>query len=212
MENPIPRTVSAHAVGIVDVSPDGAEIGAGIQVTQTSLAAARDEAARQASAVIAAAKKAGVPASDIRTSRFSIYPQRSAERKGKPAAIVAYDVQNALTFIVRDLEQLPNVLDAVIAAGANQISGPEFFVQHPETFEDEARQRAVASARHRAEVVAAAAGATVGRVISIVDGTPRSGPAPRMMLAKLADAAPPTPIEAGTGRVSASVEVVWELV
>ena len=82
------------------------------------------------------------------------------EAKGKLATIVAYDVRNTVSVVVRDLERLPEVLDAATAAGANQVFGPALFLQHPEAHEDEARRLAMASARRRAEALARAAGAT----------------------------------------------------
>lgn len=206
-----PRTVSARGEGMVEAAPDAARITAGIEVANTSLARARELAARKASAVIAAATTAGIPKRDIQTSAHAIHPQRNAESKGKPAAIVGYDARNTVTIVVRDLARLPEVLDAAVAAGANQVSGPDFFLQHPEDHEDEARRRAMASARRRAEVLAGAAGASLGAVRAIVDGSSPMAPAPRMMRAMAADAAMPTPIEAGMERITASVEVVWEL-
>jgi uncharacterized protein YggE len=70
----------------------------------------------------------------------------------------------------------------------------------------------MASARRRADVLVVAAGATLGPVRSIVDGGSGGGPMPRLAYrAVAADAGPATPIEAGTERIRANVEVVWEL-
>jgi uncharacterized protein YggE len=206
--------VLARGEGSVDVAPDAATITVGVHVAKPNLAAARDEAASRAAAVIAAVKKAGIPAGDISTSGYRVYPITDTGADRNPILTRGYDVRNAVTVNVRDLERLPAVLDEAIAAGANQIDGPTFFIQHPEDAEDEARRLAMASARRRAEVLAATEGAALGRVRSIVDGTPHRGPTPRAAYRAMSvsDSGPATPIEAGTEQITATVEVVWELV
>lgn len=211
LQGSLPRTVTTHGEGSVDVAPDAARLSVGIAASKPSLKKARAEAATQAEAISAALKEGGVPARDMQTSGYTVSPQWSAAAKGKPATIVAYDVRNTLSVVVRDLERLPDILDAATLAGANQISGPHFFIQHPEAAEDEARRLAIASARRRAEALASAAGATLGQVRSVVDGQ-LQGPAPRMAYRTAMVAMDsPAPIEAGTEQITANVEVVWEL-
>ena len=208
----LPRTVTARGEGWVEVQPDAARISVGILVARTNVKKARAEAARQAEAIIAAVKQAGIAARDIQTSGYSVYPQRNIKVKGKPATIVSYDVRNTISVTVRELERLPELLDAATLSGANLISGPDFFIQSPEAHEDEARRLAIASARRRAEVLATAVGAALGQVYSIDDGqsrglAPRGGSrAYRMLREGLA-----TPVESGTEQIIATVEVVWEL-
>ncbi len=213
-ENIAIPTVLARGEGWVETTPDAATIGAGVTVTKTSLSAARDEATSRAGAIIAAVKDAGIPARDIQTSGYRVYPLYDTGPERNPTVIRGYDVRNTVTVTVRDLDRLPPVLDAATAAGANQIHGPAFFIQHPEEGEDEARRRAMASARRRAEILAATEGATLGRVRSIVDGEANNGHVSRASYRtmSLAESAPATPIEAGMERITASVEVVWELV
>lgn len=205
-------SVRVRAEGAVEVAPDAATISVGIHVSRPNQKKAREEAAASATSIIAAVKDAGIPDRDIQTSTYSVTPQRNVESKGKPIGIIGYDVRNTIAVTVRDLARLPAVLDAAMAASANQVSGPFFFIQHPEASEDQARRLAMSSARRRAEVLAAVEGRTLGAVRAITDGDSR-GPAPRMaMMARAATMDTATPIEAGTERIVASVEVVWELV
>lgn len=206
----LPATVQVRGEGVVEVEPDAATIVTGVLATATTLAQARADTARIASSVIAAAQNTGIPDRDIQTSAFTVTPRRVVDKKGNLGAITSYDIRNRVTLTVRDLELLPSLLDTVISAGSNEISGPAFFVQRPEQAEDDARRMAVTSARRRAEVLAASAGATLGRIVSIVDGVSRQ-PSPRpLAMAKFAHA-DSTPIEAGIERITASVEVTWEL-
>lgn len=204
-------TVRVRGEGFVDIAPDAATMEIGIQVSRANLKKAREEAAGRATAIIAALKDTGIPARDIQTSGFAVYPQRNLETKGKPITILGYDVRNRVKVTVRDLQRLPAALDAAIVASANQVSRPEFFLQHPEAAEDEARKLAMASARRLAEVLAAAEGKRLGSLRQIVDGESRL-PAPRMaFMAKAAAMDTSTPIEPGIERITASVEVVWDL-
>jgi uncharacterized protein len=207
----MPATVQARGEGSVDVAPDAATVTVGVTATKPSLPAARDEAARQAETMIASVKEAGIPARDIQTSHYRIRVLRDTDPNGNPTIVRGYEVSTAIDVTVRDLELLPAVLDAATAAGANQVSGPHFFVQHPEEAEDEARRLAMASARHRAETLAAAEGATLGRVRSIVDAAAQRGPVPIYRQAAMADSERATPIERGMEQITAAVEVVWEL-
>jgi uncharacterized protein YggE len=208
----LPPTIRVRGEGMVEVAPDAAVIAVGVYVSKPSQKKAREEAAARAGSIITAVKDTGIPDRDIQTSGYSVSPQRRFDSKGKPIAIVGYDVRNTVTVTVRDLDQLAETLDAAMAASANEVSGPNFFIQYPEAAEDEARRLAMASARRRAEVLAGTEGRTLGAVRAIIDGESRS-PAPRMArLYKMAAMETSTPVEAGTERITASVEVTWELV
>ncbi|MCC7024978.1 MAG: SIMPL domain-containing protein [Thermomicrobiales bacterium] len=207
------RTVRVRGEGIVEVAPDAATLVGGVFVSKANLKKARDEAAAKATAIIAAARESGVARRDIQTGRYAVYPRQEVDGKGRPVSSITYEVSNRITVAVRDLERLPDLLDAMTASGANQVDGPIFFLQHPEEAEDEARRRAMATARRRAEVLAAAAGSTLGTILTIAESGASSGVrlAERSVRFSL-DAPAATPIEAGTERIVASIEVTWELV
>lgn len=206
-----PRRVSVDGSGEVRVAPTAASVSVGVEVTEASLPAAREAAARQATAVIAAVKGRGVPAADIQTGQFSVAVLRDHDKKGDPTRVKGYQVRNSVDIVVRDLNLLGGVLDDALGSGANEVSGPNFFVEQPEQHEDAARAAAVRDARRKAETLAAAAGARLGQVLILDEGMVRR-PAPRMMAAKMAMADAGTPIEAGTESISVSVRGTWELV
>lgn len=210
MDGQEPHGVAVEGRGSVQATPDAARIVAGVDVVKKDLAAARAEAASRATAVIEAAKSRGIPAADLRTARFSVRVERDYGRAGTP--VTGYGVSNRVTVVVRDLDRLGAVLDDVIAAGANDVAGPEFFLHHPEDLEDEARLLAVADARRKAGVLAEAADAALGEIESIAE-LPAAFPMPRAALARtaLAEAAP-TPVEAGTEEIAIAIRARWGLV
>ncbi len=199
------------ASGDVSAVPDVAQIGAGV-VTQAPRAAdAMAENARRTAATIAALKKAGVADRDIQTSSISLSPQyRYADNQ--PPVITGYQASNRVSIRFRDVKRAGAILDTLVAAGANQIDGPNLTVDRPEALYDQAREKAVAEARARASLYAKAAGMQVKRIVSIsegtIEGTPR--PMPMAMMARSKESAD-TAIEAGEQKLSISLSVTFEL-
>ena len=122
--------------------------------------------------------------------------------------IKGYVASNMLTVQIRALETTGSVLDAAIADGANTLNGLTFGLQDPRPKEDAARKAAVADAMARAQLLAEAAGTTLGAIgsISEVDGF-QPGPQPMF---KTADAMA-VPMAVGEVGVSASVTITWAL-
>ena len=59
------------------------------------------------------------------------------------------------------------MIDTLVGAGANEIGGINFMVSQASKLLDEAREKAVADARRKAEIYAKAAGVTLGAPLSI---------------------------------------------
>ena len=110
---------------------------------------------------------------------------------------------------MRDVSKLGAVLDAAITDGANTLNGISFELAEPRPVLDQARKAATEDARARAELLAAAAGVKLGRVLSISEGGGYGGPMP-MFKADAASA--PVPVEAGEIGLSAAVTVTFEIV
>lgn len=191
--------------------PDIAAISAGV-VTQSpdASAALRDNAARM-SRVIAALKRAGVAERDIATSQISLNPQyRYGENV--PPTITSYQAQNTVTVRFRDVRRSGAILDALVSEGANSINGPNLMLDQPQAAEDEARRDAIAKARARAELYAAAAGLRVKRIVSISESGGFGGPMPPPMVRmEMASDAAQTKIEPGEQTIGVTVNVSFEL-
>ena len=186
------------------------------------------ETAREASTQANAEKMTELPKTlKDRGSRRRTFKRRtSTSALVKPAAaagprpapreftqkIVGYDVTNTVT-VTRDLSRLGELLDAVVTAGANQMNGINFRIDTPESLLDEARKKAMADAKHKADLMAGEAGVVVGSPISITDSgaSPIPSPRPMMMGRMMAMASAPVPVSAGEQELSVSVHVVYEL-
>jgi len=200
------------ATGHVQRTPDIATISAGV-VTQASEAGKAMAAnADRMAATIAALRKAGVADRDIQTAQVSLQPQyRYGDNQ--PPVLTGYQVSNRVTLRLRDLKNAGRILDALVAAGANQIDGPSFGLDKPEAALDEARTQAIATARARAELYAKAAGLKVVRIARISEtdgGQSPIRPMPMMAMAVRGKAAD-TSVEAGEQELSVTVSVSFEL-
>lgn len=191
-------------------TPDIANVTAGV-VTQagTAARAMTDNAARM-TATLAALRQAGIANRDIRTESIRLSPQyRYADNQ--PPVPTGYQASNSVSVRLRDLTGAGAVLDALVAAGANQIEGPELSVDHPEAALDEARTAALAIARARADLYAKAAGLRVVRIVRIGEES-GGGPAARpMAMMATGGKRAATPVEAGEETLAVTLQVTFEL-
>jgi hypothetical protein len=92
------------------------------------------------------------------------------------------------------------LLDEAVNAGANSINGVTFSVDDQTAAASEARRLAVEDARTKAEELAAAAGLTLGSVVSIAEGavSPMPPPMPAAADAGMAEAQAAVPVQPGS--------------
>lgn len=202
-------TVSAH--GDIRTAPDMATISLGVETQAPTAAQAMAANADRMSQVVAALKRGGIPARDIQTSGLNLGAQYDYQPNVQPR-LTGYTASNQVTVTVNDLGKLGPSLDAVVAAGANQVNGVSFGLKDPGAAEDAARVRAVQALQARASLYANAAGLRVVRLINLSEGGGYSPPQPVRFMAKAmaADSAP-TPVEPGQLNVRIDVSGMYEL-
>ena len=202
------RLITVSATGYAYAEPDRATVSTGVAAEADTAAAALSANTELMQKVVDGLKESGIDAKDIQTSNFNVEPRYTNPRDGTPPVINGYRVSNQVSVLVRDLKGLGGLLDRLVTLGANQIGGLSFEVSKAETLKDEARKEAVANARRRAELLATAAGAEVGEVVTISEEMSYGGPRPVAMRAAKAES---VPIEAGTETLEARVTVTWKL-
>jgi|KBSMisStaDraftv2_1062788.scaffolds.fasta_scaffold164879_2 uncharacterized protein YggE len=208
-----PGTLSVSGQGEMRAAPDQAILSTGVATTAPTAAAALSENAAKMNAVFATLKRLGVPDKSIQTSNFTVspqYPPYNANETGVQR-IVGYQVSNQVSVTLDDPKKLGPTLDALVAAGSNQINSVGFVIRDTAELLTKARAAAVADAIARAHTYAAAAGVTLGPVLSIQEG---SGEGPRPVFETMVAAqrlAAPTPTAPGEQSVSANVTVVFSI-
>lgn len=205
-------TVTGSAT--VVVKPDIARLSIGVQTTEATVAGARNSAAEAMTKVQAALKQKGIADKDLQTQNLSITPQYANNPGGTGTPTIrGYQVSNQLQVTVRNLDSASEVLDAAVAAGGNavRVNGISFTVDKPEQFLSQARDEAVKNARARAEVLAKAAGVTLGAARAISESTnggsvvqPRAASSGGAM-----DAA--TPVNPGEQTLQLTVSVLYDI-
>ncbi|MDQ3121304.1 MAG: SIMPL domain-containing protein [Actinomycetota bacterium] len=192
-------TITVTGVGSVEAVPNEAQMSFGVETrapTAKAAVAANAEAMRR---IINALRQAR--GRELATQWVSVYPVTN-----DTGAVDGYSASNSVS-ATSDVDDAAALIDAAAEAGANQISGPGLSSSNAEALYRQALGRAVAEARARAEVLAKAAGRSLGEITSISEST--ATPYPYAERAAL-DAAS-TPIVPGEQETSASITVTFAL-
>lgn len=208
------RTLSVSGNGQAFLAPDIAYIYVGVHTEKPSAAEAVAENTTQTQTVIDAIKKAGIDEKDIRTTNFSIYPQDKVDpQTGASTGDKTYVVDNTVYVTVRKLDQLGDLLDTVVKAGANTVNSVQFDVANKAEVLKQARAEAMKDAESQAKELAAAAGVSLGEIQSIgfmdnqpvplFDGKGGGGP--------LAAQAAAVPIQTGQLSFTVTVNVIYAI-
>ncbi len=163
------------ATGTVSRVPDLAIISAGVVTKSTTATGAISDNSARMERVRAALRRAGIADKDIQTSSISLNPDYRYENN-QPPVLTGYQASNNVSIKFRDIRNSGKILDALVAEGANQINGPSLTIDKPETAYDEARVKAIAAGRARADLYARALGMRVVRLISVSEGGGMSRP------------------------------------
>lgn len=221
---PLPITVTTSQVsselsvvgeGKVDVTPDTAYIDAGVTIEKVATAEqAQTKLSEQNNKIVSAMKALGIPAENIKTSNFSISPNYVYDN-GKNNTD-GYIGNASITVKTEKIDLVGKVIAEATKAGATNVGGARFVVDKPETYREQAREKAIANAKEQAQKIASTLGITLGRVTNIVESN--AGSLPPIMYAEKAMAldsrggglAPQANIEPGTQTVSTTVTLYFE--
>ena len=211
-EDDLPNTVNALGSATVTVSPDSATFSIGVSTQDKLVAAAQTANAATMQQVLDALRKGGVADADLQTQNYSVSPLYSYENSkfGDQQSVTGYEVSNTVLVTVRALDQLPTLLDAAMAAGANQSYGISFSSSQYSDAYDKAMEAAAQDAVRKARLLAAAVGRTPGAVLEVIennDGYSLYDTNKSIAYSTVSA----TPIESGSLTVTASVHVVMTL-
>jgi uncharacterized protein YggE len=205
--------------GEVRLQPDIATIGAGVLSEGKTAAEALAKNTPALAKLVEAVKAAGVAPADLVTSRVSLTPRMTQPPAPGPnnppraPKIDGYEARTGLTITVRDLAKAGPLIDALVAAGSNEMSGISFGLADESKARDEARRKAAAAARSRAALYAEALGVKVGDLVSIVEAEAESIGRPQgdMRTFRMAASAAPISVEPGEITVTNSLRTVWRI-
>jgi uncharacterized protein YggE len=189
-------TTTGHAS--VAAVPDQAQVSAGVQSRAATASDALSQDAVEMTKVIGALKAAG--GRDLQTQEVSLWPQTDNDGN-----VTGYTATNTVT-ATSAIGRAGALVDAAVAAGANNVDGPTLSVSRTDALYRDALKKAVDDARAKAEALASAGGFTVGAVTRVTEGSEAQAPPfPHAAFAAAATAA--TPVEPGKQDVTADVTV-----
>lgn len=167
------NTISISGVGKVLAKPDIGQVDLSVVSDAASVAAAQKDNTDKMNKITQAMKDLGIDEKDLQTVNYSIYP-RYQYTKGK-SEIIGYEVSQTLEVKIRNLDKSGDILGKAASLGANQVGSLTFTFDNPESFQSQARQKAVADAKQKAQDLAEGLGVSLGKITSFsetVSGEP----------------------------------------
>jgi uncharacterized protein YggE len=199
---------------IVQAQPGTAILTVSVVTQNRSAIQAQQDNATKTDAVVRALKAAAGTGAEVKTSGYSVQPQR-VYKENQPPTITGYEVRNSVTVTTSDLNKLGAIIDAAAQAGSNDISGIAFTLRQDRQARDRALGEATQEAVGKARMIASALGGRVVRIVEVQEeGFQQRPPVPIYqteglmadMRAKVA-----TPIEVGSLEITSRVQVIAEV-
>lgn len=201
------RGITVLARGQASGQPDLASLSLGVEAAQPTADAALAQASAGIQNVLSRLDQLGVSRADVQTSTVNLIAVREAQNQPHAGQITGYRAINLLTVRVMDVSRVGEILDATVAAGANQVHGISFGLADPGSLHAGALQDAVQRARGEAQAIAGPLNLQVGTVLRVEEMRTQDGNRPPTPYA--AAAASQTPVEPGQLKVDAEVQVTF---
>jgi uncharacterized protein YggE len=195
--------------GKVTYVPNIAKVAVGVSSDAKTAADAWKANAEIVKKLFQVLKEQGIDPKDIKTTGLNISPKYIYPKDKKPQ-LVGYTATYNLDVTVHKLNELGQTLDALVANGANRGMNISFTYDNLDSLLDEARAKAVADARHKADFYTKGAGAHLGAVLNISEGY--APPMQRFYYEHtLKAAAGDLPIAVGQQDLTVNVTVTWSI-
>ncbi len=202
-------TFNVTGEGTVAIKPDIALLNVGISAQGATVKAAQDQINTVSSKVAEAIKKLGVDQKDIQTSNYNINP--NYDYQASTRRITGYSASTNLTIKVRNIDLVNQVIDISTVNGANQVGAITFDVDDKSKPENDARVKAVAEAKKKAESAAKIAGFRLGKMVNYSENF-GGGPQPIRAMLQAAGGGPvETKIEPGSSEIRITVTISYEI-
>lgn len=199
--------VSIVGTGVSKQQAQLVTISAGVTSFGTYASGAMRQNAAAMARIRAELQRNGIDPRDIRTQGMNFSPGTRDDNHNEKG----FNVYHSLSIVFRDIDKSGAVLDALVAAGANQINGPSFYAEPNGRTVETARTAAIRDADQRAQYYARNLGLRVKRVITMRDSPGYASGQPAA--AALLNVAPAgTQISEGQDVVRVSVSAEYELV
>ena len=162
--------------GEITVTPNLATVSLGVETMETNVADAQAEASDGMKKIMKSLADSGINQKDIQTGAF--YITQRIDWNSYQSSIIGYTVTNMLTVKIRDMNKVGDIIDSAIAAGGDiiRMDNLTFSVEDPSEIYQQAREKATANARDKAEQYARLLGVKLGAPTYVSESTQQSNP------------------------------------
>lgn len=195
----------------VKAEPDIATISAGVTTEAPTAVAAMRKNAEEMDAVIKRIKSLGIAGKDIQTTGINLNARYDYDRDTQKQIFRGYAASNQVSVILRKVADTGRVLDALVAAGATDLSGPQFSIDDDTAAKAQARKAAMERAQGQAMEYATWAGYTGVRLLEVSESISGNQPMPVMPRAMVAAESKATPVQPGMVGTGVNVTVKYEM-
>ena len=209
------RVTRVNVVGdsIIQAQPDTAILTISVVTQARNALDAQQQNATKTDAVIRALKAAAGTGAEIKTSGYSLQPQR-VYKENQPPTITGYEARNSVTVTTSELNKIGTIIDAAAQAGSNDVAGIAFTLRQDRPARDQALSAATREAVSKAQVIAQALGGRVVRIVEVQEeGFQQRPPVPLAQYDTLSMAREKvaTPIEVGSLDITSRVQLIAEV-
>lgn len=215
-EESYPPTIAVGGHGEVSTAPDRAQLALAVDTVDQELAKARSSVDGVVRKYLESLNKLGIKQADVSTTGVSLQPEYVWDEAGRKQTLVGYRARRDIRIVVRNLDQLGDLILRATDAGVNQISPPVLESSKAEDLGREALAAAAKDAQIKAETLAKSLGVKVGtaRVVRETGGN-----APPVMVKAMAmrggeafdSGNQQMGLATGEIRISADVQVEFDL-
>lgn len=191
--------------------PDLATVTAGVTTQAATAVEAQRLNAAAMDAVVQRIRALGIARDDIQTTGIELGAQYNYDQEQRRQVFRGYQASNRVSVILRKVPETGRVLDALVAAGATDISGPSFSIDDDTAPRAQARKAALDEAKAQAEEYARWAGYTGVRLLQVSELVNPGRPIPMVERVALASDAKSTPVEPGLVGTAVTVNVSYEM-
>jgi uncharacterized protein YggE len=195
----------------VEAEPDIVTVGAGVSTqARTAVEAMRTNAAAMQS-VIDRIKALGIAERDIQTTGINLGAMFDYNQQTQRQVFRGYQASNRVSVKLRDVQRTGEVLDALVAAGATDLSGPDWSIDDDTAARAQARRQAMETARAQALEYARAAGFSNIRLLEVSESIARQPPMPYLAAVRAEAQDASTPVQPGMVQAGVTVTVSYEM-
>lgn len=160
-QSPERRTITVDGQAEVRVVPNEVVLTVGVETFDSDLATAKADNDDRLRALLHVTESLGIARRDVRTDYLSIQPEfKDRNDRGN---FLRYVVRKTVVISLRDISKFEELLSSLLEAGVNYVHGVDFRTTELSQHRDEAQARAIAAARHKAEVIADGLGQKIGQ-------------------------------------------------